>query len=122
MLKRPNIDEHLWHIWRVVESYQMLRAAAINPIAYSGQKARKGRQAGPNAKHEKTKRVREVIREKAKEFWRRKAAYRNDASNTANSIAEEVNKELRVRKLLPKSKTGLAPKTIEHHIRAMIKG
>jgi hypothetical protein len=123
VLKRPGIDEHLWHVVRLMNAYRVYCITGnINNLATMGFKARKGRSDGPLARHRSGKETRQVICDQAKQFWSAHPLYRNDATNTAEQIAATVNAELLARKLLSRGKTKLCDKTIGDHIRAGIRG
>ena len=122
LLDRKDIDDHLWHIEQLMRSYASVRMLGpINSAAADGMAARKARAAGPASRRERAQAVREVIGKHALYYWSVKRIFRNDASNTARSIASGVNVELRKSRLLSLSKKGLSAKTIADHIRALMR-
>ena len=122
LLNRKGIDEHLWHVEQTMRSFASLRMLGpINSAAADGIAARKARAAGPASRRERAKAVRDVIGKRALHYWLVNPILRNEASNTARSIASGVNAELRKSRLLPLSKKGLSAKTIADHIRALMR-
>ncbi|MEA2906616.1 MAG: hypothetical protein QOI12_4003 [Alphaproteobacteria bacterium] len=123
LLKRPGIDEHLWHINRAMNAYRSFSlAGTINNLAAAGIAARKARAAGPAVKRKRANEIRRLIGVHAENYWSSHPILRNDASNTAAQIVMTVNADLITRGLLPPTTEGLKAKTIGDHIRAVIRG
>lgn len=121
LLRRKGIDEHLWHIAQLVSSMGTLRiAGATNAMAAAGMAARNGRLLGPEARRAKAALRHEVIRDLAAKLWAVAPKYKGDASNTAATIAYDVNSELAKRNLLPAGKDGMSVKTVADHLRTII--
>jgi hypothetical protein len=119
VLELQGIDEHLWHIGQLMESYAAFRMVGpVNSAAAAGLAAEKARAAGPAKKQERAQQVRALIRERALSAWSRRPILRGDASNTAACILSEVNESLRAHGLLRPGKDGLSAKTIADHISA----
>lgn len=122
LLRRKGIDEHLWHIAQVVSALGTLRiSGATNVMASSGMAASKGRSFGPAAKRVQAGKRRAVIRDFAARLRAVSPQYKGDASNTAAVIANDVNKELLARNLLPAGR-GMSAKTIADHLRRSVRG
>lgn len=122
LLNRKDIDDHLWHIGQLIESYAAFRILGpIADAAAAGLLARKGRAKGPATRQQKTTRVREAIWSAATLFWAENPKFEGDASNTAAHIADNVNQLLDKHGLLPAKRKRLSTKTIGDHIRAGIR-
>lgn len=122
LLRREGIDEHLWHIAQVVSSLGTLRiSGATNVVASSGMAARRGRSFGPAAKRVQAVKRRGVTRDFAARLRVKSPQYKGDASNTAAAIANDVNRELLERKLLPAGRR-MSAKTIADHLRRSVRG
>jgi hypothetical protein len=122
LLRRKGIDQHLWHIAQVVASLSTLRiAGATNIMASAGMAAKKARSLGPAAKRAEAAKKRAVIHDFADRLRASKPQYRGDASNTAAVIADDVNKVLVERRLLPNGGR-MSVKTIADHLRKRIGG
>jgi hypothetical protein len=116
-------DKHLRMFGRAMNLFGEYRVAGhLNYLAYQGLKARKARTQGPISVQRRAQSVREIVKRHTEHYWKRHALHRNDALNTAASIAETVNEDLRTQGLLPKNRTGLSTKTISEHIRKSIGG
>jgi hypothetical protein len=123
LLGRENIDEHLWHVAQLMQSYASFRMLGpINEAAQDGLVARKGRAAGPASKRQKALEIRDTIWAHTHTFWSENPSCKGDATNTAGRIAAIVNEELRIKGLLPAKKGHLSTKTIADHIRTCIRG
>jgi hypothetical protein len=94
LLRRPGVDEHLWHIVKVVLNYSTFRiAVATNKMATAGMRASKGRANGPRSRRDRAAAKRDIIWHAAQSYWCKRPIYRNDGSNTGLAIASAVNKQ-----------------------------
>lgn len=117
LLSRKGIDDHLWHICRLMNSYSFFRiAVATNSLATAGMRANECRARGPHVRRNRAKAIRRVIWDLAQQHWAKFPLFKNDAANTAEVIAAEVNLALQ-----SEGHAGLKPKTVADHIRSCIR-
>jgi hypothetical protein len=116
-------DDHLQQFLFVMHEYGRLQVAGpFNLSVHQALEAGKARSKGPEAIKKRADSVREIVMRHAAAFWEAHPTYVRDASNTAASIANAVNEELRLKGLLPKSKGKLSLKTIAEHVRKGFSG
>jgi hypothetical protein len=86
-------------------------------MATAGMAARKARALGPEAKSAKAAKRWKVIQHFAAKLRSKDPRYKGDASNTAATIVNDVNRVCAERNLLPAGSGRLSVKTIADHLR-----
>jgi hypothetical protein len=117
ILDRPGIDKYFWKdIWELAAAHGNLRVSKFNKLATSGVRTAKSLEAG-REQRKTGKQKQDIVSKHAVQHRAENPLLADDATSIARSIADDVNKELRLKKLLNKKGDFLSEKRIADYIR-----